>query len=875
MAAPDFDEKTKRIAEDRVGNRCTICDTPTNGPNDDPKKATKAGEAAHIRGKKKGTARYDEGMSDAQRADIDNALWACRNCHGKFDKDFLHYSVEQLRIRRAKAEDWARERQCRLSESPVKSLLSRIPQQWCHETTNDHTYVRRSSKVGQLNAWFNEPSIRVISLIGIGGAGKTALMGYWLKVDNQDLVREVRGLFYWSFYVEKDVDQFFLALIEFIEKLGPNVEFNLDRTDPLGALDRHFPKLPPLVLSLDGLEVLQQAVSEGRTYGAFIDAKLRDFILRVAFAKLPWLCISTSRFPITDLNYIPNTKCLPLDRLEDEEGAEVLNQNGVLGTEDDRRKITRYLDGHPLALRIFAASIPKEQRTPPYQHLRNIFDGLVANNPFLDKLYRLLHFYAGTLDSVQRAIIQSLSLFRSPVKQKTIAIIVPKLTDKWTGGVGSRDLILTTEFGRLVASGLVIRDRRATADVYACHPIVRDYFRRDLLSQGDAARAAIDILTSRPDDLGIQGATNLEPLLLACEALLLSGDAADAIAAVELYVNRFKKGRVFLAGGLLTEGKRLYDAFECFAADRPDILAKAQENWATHRKTNFDAVHFRNGAILFNILLGELADAEHLINVQLSVPAGARHATTYNHQALLSYYRGDYAFAAQLADKATGATMQTSPLGVTALIHAQAHYIQIKAFVLLGLDRDARKAHKTLLALQQQFDSEDGRILLPLAHLWLAARGNRDGCSDAVKRALSMAPKLDEDHLALEARLIAARWYILDQRPERLAGKLIYEVYRRAVEQSYPYLKISSQIMREYHAYYLGKPCNRDALQQAAALAEASQMHGLQAEALWVQSLLEGNATMQASIRASVNQLANRLGYAALAKFYPARGISD
>lgn len=873
MAAPDFDEKTKRIAADRVGSRCTICDTPTHGPNDDPKKATNLGEAAHIRGKKKGAARYDESMNDAQRADIENALWACGNCHGKFDKDFLHYKPETLRNFRTTAEDRARERQCRLSESPVKPLISRIPQMWCHETTNDHTYVRRPSKLGQLNAWFNDPGIRAISLIGIGGAGKTALMGYWLKVDNQDLVREVRGLFYWSFYVEKDVDQFLLALIEFIEKLGTNVEFKFERTDPLGAIERHFPKLPPLVLSLDGLEVLQQAVSEGRTYGSFIDAKLRDFIQLVAYAKLPWLCISTSRFPITDFSRTPNTKSLTLVNLEEEEGAEVLNQNSVLGTEDDRRKVSRYLEGHPLALRIFAASIPKEQRTAPYQHLRNVFDGVVASNPFLDKLFRLLYFYSGTLDSAQRAIIQALSLFRSPVPLRTLAIIVPKLTDKWAGGVGSLDLDLTTELSRLVVSGLVIRDRRAaTMDVYACHPIVRDYFRRDLISQGDAGRAAIDILTSRPDDLGIQGATNLEPLLLACEALLLSG---DAVAAVELYVNRFEKGRVFLAGGLLTEGKRLYDALERFAADHPDILANAQENLATRRKTNFDATYFRNGAILFNILLGELADAERLINLQLNESAGARRATTYNHQALLSYSKGDYAFAAQLADTAIRATMQTSPVGVTTLIHAQAHYIRIKAFILLGLDRDARKAHKALLALQQQFDSEDGRILLPLAHLWLAARDNRDGCSEAVKRVRSMVPNLDEDHLALEAQLIAARWYILDQRPGQHARNLISEVYRRAVKQSYPYFMISSLIMREYQAYYLGKQCSRDALQQAATLAEASQMHGLQAEALWVQFLLEDNQKVKDSIHQNVDQLANRLGYAALSKIYPARVRSD
>ncbi len=871
MAGPDFDEKTKRTAAARVGNRCTICDTPTHGPNEDPKKATNLGEAAHIRGKKPDAPRYDPDMTDAERADIDNALWACRTCHGKIDKDYLLYSVETLRSIRAKAESQARERQCRLSESPVTPLLSRIPQKWCHETTNDLTYVRRAGAVSQLNAWFNEPSIRAISLIGIGGAGKTALVGHWLKVDNQDLTREVGGLFYWSFYVEKDVDQFLLALISFIEELDTSLEFKLDRTDPLGALELHFPRLPSLVLLLDGLEVLQQAVSEGRTYGTFIDAKLRDFIQLVAYAKLPWLCISTSRFSITDLDHTPNTKCLPLVRLEDEEGAEVLNQNGVLGTEEDRRKVTRYLEGHPLALRIFAASIPRELRATPNQHLRNVFDVAIPNNKFLDKLFRLLDFYAGSLEIFQRAMIQALSLFRSPIPQKTLAYIVPTLTDKFAGSMGSLGLALVAELGRLVISGLVIRDKRANTDVYACHPIVRDYFRSDLLSQKGAGRAAIDILTSRPDDLGIQGASNLEPLLLACEALLLSGDAS---AAMELFVARFKKGIVFLSGGLLTEGKRIYDAFERFAIDRPKVLANAQETFVARRKTNFDVTHFRNGAILFNILLGELADAEQLIKVQFLQIPGSGRAPTYNLQALLAFCRGDYTTVSQLADSAVRAAMQTlNPPGVTALIHAKAHYLQLKTFVLLGLDRDAQKANKALLEVRHQLDSADGQILLDLAQLWFASQGNRGSRSKAADAVLAMLPELHEDHLALEVRLIAARWYILDQQPERLAGDLIDEVYHHAVKQSYPYLMISSQIMREYHAYYLEKPSSPHRLQQVATLAEAGHMYGLQAEALWVQLLLEDNPKVQATIRQSIDQLINRLGYTTLSKIYPDRVI--
>ena len=154
MAGPEFSNTTKKLLADRVGNRCSICDTPTTGPNRDPRKATILGEAAHIRGKKPAAPRYDPGMTDAERSDSSNGLWACGNCHGRFDKDYLEYSVEMLLEMRQRAENRARERQCRIVETSTSPVLDRIPQRWCHETTNDRTYVRRASAVGQLNAWF-------------------------------------------------------------------------------------------------------------------------------------------------------------------------------------------------------------------------------------------------------------------------------------------------------------------------------------------------------------------------------------------------------------------------------------------------------------------------------------------------------------------------------------------------------------------------------------------------------------------------------------------------------------------------------------------------------------------------------------------------
>ncbi|MES2408022.1 MAG: hypothetical protein V4528_11955 [Pseudomonadota bacterium] len=94
----EFVEKTKRVIQDRAGNRCSNpeCRVLTSGPNAHPERSTKTGVAAHITAASAGGPRYNPNLTSDQRQSAENGLWLCQNCAHFVDTDYLNYSVELL-----------------------------------------------------------------------------------------------------------------------------------------------------------------------------------------------------------------------------------------------------------------------------------------------------------------------------------------------------------------------------------------------------------------------------------------------------------------------------------------------------------------------------------------------------------------------------------------------------------------------------------------------------------------------------------------------------------------------------------------------------------------------------------------------------------
>lgn len=98
MSEERFSRAVVETLAKRAANTCANpeCGAVTSGPAGEDDRAIVVGEAAHIYGARPGSARFEQEMSAADRSDITNGIWLCRNCHKIVDADRSQYPPELL-----------------------------------------------------------------------------------------------------------------------------------------------------------------------------------------------------------------------------------------------------------------------------------------------------------------------------------------------------------------------------------------------------------------------------------------------------------------------------------------------------------------------------------------------------------------------------------------------------------------------------------------------------------------------------------------------------------------------------------------------------------------------------------------------------------
>ncbi len=266
------------------------------------------------------------------------------------------------------------------------------------------TFYGREWELTLLTEWVVEEHCRVVSVLGLGGIGKSTLainLMHWVA-DNFQVVlwRSLR-----------DVPTCEALLDDLLQTLAPDARREKDVTiEQRQSLLLEYMRASRTLLVLDNLEsILEEGEGAGRMRPGY--EGFGRFLRLSAEAEHQSCVLLTSREKAGDLvafegNRAP-VRTLRLARLGVEACEQLLAEKGVAGTATERAQLIEAYAGNPLALKIVAQTIV------------DLFDGEIA--PFLEQgelifggVRDLLNEQFDRLSQLEQWILVWLAILREP-----------------------------------------------------------------------------------------------------------------------------------------------------------------------------------------------------------------------------------------------------------------------------------------------------------------------------------------------------------------------------------------------------------------------------------------------------------------------------
>ncbi len=312
-------------------------------------------------------------------------------------------------------------------------------------------FVGRRAELARLTAWLEADG--VIEVTGIGGMGKTALVGA-LVADRDALI--------WSLYADPRLERLLAALLAHLGVEAPPGQME----DALLAAvaDRR------TLLVLDGLEVVQSHGDSEAAMGELTAPSLRRLLRRMARGGAG-TAVVTSRLPLRDLEGFPARRCLPLTPLSEADTTALLVAQGLTG--DEARRAGALSGGHALSAAMVAA------------YVRDVLDGDVAglsaipladaaaDEPLARRLLAVLSATAAALSPAERDLMARAALFPGGLTMESLRWLAarPALAGALSG-LG--EAALRRLLARLRRRGLLF----SVGGQWQSHPFVQESFRR-------------------------------------------------------------------------------------------------------------------------------------------------------------------------------------------------------------------------------------------------------------------------------------------------------------------------------------------------------------------------------------------------------------
>jgi hypothetical protein len=282
-------------------------------------------------------------------------------------------------------------------------------------------FVGRETELAVLRDRWRAGFRGVLALIGLGGAGKTAVAARFLEqLLGAGGTARPAGLLVWSFYQEPDAGLFLQQAYHYFAGQGAPASA-AKGAGLLHLLRDALATGGPHLLVLDGLERVQvQGGSGGEVFGQIEDPLLKGLLTRIAEGTGQTSVLVTSRFPLTDLAPYQGRGYVHLDvgGLNRDAALALLRYRGTQGDDAVLGRLIETYGAHALTLDHLGGLIGQFLGGDP---------GRAPEVPALPapgsdrqalRLARLLRAYEEHLPAAELALLCRLCLLRRSVKEE-------------------------------------------------------------------------------------------------------------------------------------------------------------------------------------------------------------------------------------------------------------------------------------------------------------------------------------------------------------------------------------------------------------------------------------------------------------------------
>ncbi|MDM8558942.1 hypothetical protein [Candidatus Parabeggiatoa sp. HSG14] len=442
--------------------------------------------------------------------------------------------------------------------SRLKIDLDRLPE----PTTK---LVGRETELAQLDEALKNPKTTIVAMISGGGIGKTALIWEWLQHIEPYYGGAIR-VFAWSFYNQGSYQAltsskaFFEEALPFFDYQKPIPKDEIEKAQALAkCLREHYS-----LLILDGLEPLQHPVHE-HLKGKLSDLALKELLRCIRLYRLGQsgdknLVVITTRQPIVELEKWKGYVSIDLGILSDQEGAKLLQNLNVKGSQANLEIASHDMGGHALGLLLmgkllverFHADIQRRDQLPDLFKETKTGEYALRVLRYYDKeywqsAYFLQRVYHRLTNQVvlERVLLHLMGLFdrRMGIKEKQILLehaeyakpLAQLKRQEW------RQLEQRLEQSGLLFKYIHEGERRE----WKTQPLIRRYFGQTFREQKpkayqQAQQVLFEYYQSTPEKHQPDRLEKLEPLYRAVVHGCLAGEYQKAWQ--DVYIERIRRG---------------------------------------------------------------------------------------------------------------------------------------------------------------------------------------------------------------------------------------------------------------------------------------------------------------------------------------------